>query len=349
MARTYPVNVRVTTGQTNIPENVTKNIIMIDPMETPCLSSMRRRKTRTKVFECFNDSLNAPKENAVAEGADAEFIAEGVVIREKARTQLMDKAYTVSDAAQISSHYGYASQAAYIRGKRAKELKRDMEKALVTNRSSVKPVAGDGSAAGTGAVASQTASISAWIKTNLFSRYTNAVFSDKGGYDSTTELTEKYVLNPANPADGDKTQFSEAAVKHMVGELIKHTDMVHVQQIYLGLGNKQRASQVLMGIAPFRQNNPPSRNALRAVATVSVYVSDFGTHRILYNRWMPDDWAMYLDPRYWRLRFFEQFNRKRLARTGHARKEMLSVEFGLECLNEKTSGLQVGFTDGRYA
>ena len=343
MARTYPANVRVTVGQTNIPENVTSRIINIDPMETPCLSSMRRRKTRTKVFECFNDSLLAPVDNAVPEGADAEYIAEGVVIREKARTQLMDKAYTISDAAQISSHYGYASQNAYIRGKRAKELKRDMEKALVTNRSSVKPAG-----VGAGSTAGETASISAWIKTNLFSRYTNAVFSDKGGYDAPTELTNKFVLNPAAPLDADKTQFSEAAVKHMVGELIKHTDMVHVQQIYLGLGNKQRASQVLMGIAPFRQNNPPSRNALRAVATVSVYVSDFGTHRILYNRWMPDDWAMYLDPRYWRLRFFEQFNRKRLARTGHARKEMLSVEFGLECLNEKTSGLQVGFTDGRY-
>jgi hypothetical protein len=83
-----------------------------------------------------------------------------------------------------------------------------------------------------------------------------------------------------------------------------------------------------------------------AVNAVDVYVSDFGTFRIVPDRNLATDGpgdnagnVFFLDMDYWSVAWLRPFQTVDLAKTGDSIKQLLLAEFGLISKNEKSSGI----------
>ena len=335
----------LTVTRSNIREEVANIIYNISPMKTPLMSMMRRERTRNIEFQIPQDELRDPVENAQLEGDEASFEPSAPVRIIKSHVQLFDDALLVSDTAVAVSNYGYRSELSYQLGKRGQEIKLDMERAIARNRGAVKRVVEASQAANRPAqntqVAGKTAGMPAWIASN-FKSLKAANQSTPGGYQPGTGKVDAYNRNTT----GDDVGFTEQDIRDMLVNLIEDMDDLGTSVIMMGIRNRERASRKLAGIAAFRADGGRSRGARTAVASVDFYRSDFGLHRLMFNRWMDPSNMFFLDMKYWALRYLQQFDILPIARTGHGRKRLLKAELGTCCKHEKTQGILVDVSDG---
>ena len=121
-----------------IREDLQDKIYMVSPEATPVLSAIRRFKTTQKLHEWQRDTLATPnKDNAVIEGDDRAGTALTATSRVANTTQLMDKVAVVSSTNEKSKSAGRSSEMKYQIAKAFKELKRDVEAAIVSNNPAV--------------------------------------------------------------------------------------------------------------------------------------------------------------------------------------------------------------------
>ena len=73
-------------------------------------------------------------------------------------------------------------------------------------------------------------------------------------------------------------------------------------------------------------------------------MSDFGEVSLVYSRFSRSRSALVVDPDMWKLCYYQPFKAEALAKTGHAERKLLSVEFTLEACNEKSSGCVADLT-----
>ena len=69
----------------------------------------------------------------------------------------------------------------------------------------------------------------------------------------------------------------------------------------------------------------------------NIYVSDFGVHKVILNRYGRDSVVLCLDPSMWAIRFLREFKSRPLARTGDAEKRQIIAEWALVCRNPLAS------------
>jgi hypothetical protein len=105
----------------------------------------------------------------------------------------------------------------------------------------------------------------------------------------------------------------------------------------VGPFNKQ-AFSAFGGIATLYREATSTANGTRIVGAADVYVSDFGEHRIVPNRFMRDRTALVLDMDYWSVNYLRKFENNEIAKTGDADKRQLVAEYTLVCRNELASG-----------
>ena len=79
-------------------------------------------------------------------------------------------------------------------------------------------------------------------------------------------------------------------------------------------------------------------------AVIDVYVSDFGTLKLVPNRvqaYEPyaKNCAFVLDPEYWKVAYLRGFTEEKLAKTGDSMKGLVLVECTLEARQPKSSGM----------
>jgi len=70
----------------------------------------------------------------------------------------------------------------------------------------------------------------------------------------------------------------------------------------------------------------------------SLYISDFGEHRIVPNRFSRNRTALVLDMDYWAVAYLTKVKQKEIARTGTAEKRLVDVNFCLVSRNHAASG-----------
>ena len=76
----------------------------------------------------------------------------------------------------------------------------------------------------------------------------------------------------------------------------------------------------------------------RLTAAFDVYVSDFGTHRIVPNRFSREDTCFVLTPGMWAIDWLRSYRTYDLARTGDAERKMIICQYTLRSSNEAASG-----------
>ena len=314
-----PTNTRLTFSAVGIREDLSNIIYNIAPTETPFLSGCGRETADNTFFEWQTDDLTAAAASRSLEGDDPASLAVAEPTRVGNYTQISVKAVQTSGTAEAVDFAGRKSSQAYQLAKRAKEMKRDMEKMLMDN------VARNAGAAGTARV---TAGLAAWVATN---------YHTLGGAPSPPGLGSASSGNGTDTAsDATSTgTLTEAGMKTVIKECFDSGGTPDT--ILVGSSNKQvisALSQTVSSLSTAADKAAPAS----VVASVDVYVSDFGTFKIIPDRFQRARDCWFIDFDFWAVAYLRPFQTETLAKTGDSIKQMLIAEYGLMSKNQAANG-----------
>jgi len=298
-----------------IREDLSNIITNIAPEETPYLSNIGRESISNSLFEFQSDTLAAAAANKQIEGDDvASFDAVTATVRLQNYAQISRKTIILSATEEVVNKAGRRSELAYQIAKRSSELKRDQEFTMLN---------GAVAAAGSTSVARGTASLQAWVKTNV---------------DKQTDGTNPSYTTLPNSArtDGTVRTFTETILKNVIQQVWAAGGTPKI--LMVGPVNKQRVSG-FSGIASSRFNINGGDKPATLVGAVDLYVSDFGNVATVANRFQRERDAWVLDPEYAKMVVLRPYQQVELAKTGDAEKRMLLVEWGHKVLAENAHGL----------
>ena len=307
-----PTNTFATYEAVGNREDLSDVIYRIDPTDTPFMTGCERTNATAVNHEWQTQALAAVDTgNYVLEGDDATTDAATPTVRLGNVCQISDKVARVTGTQQAVEHSGRDDELAYQEMLKGLELKRDMETLLVgVNVAKV---------AGSDAVARKTASILSWIKTNTSK---GAGGADPAAADGTGTRT-----------DGTQRAFTEANLKTVLQSIWNSGGKPDT--IMLGGFNKQVMSTFTGRATPTEETK-----SKKIVAAVDAYESDFGTVKVVPNRFQRARDVLVLEIDKWAVAYLS--GRKMisipLAKTGDSDRRQMLSEYALEARNEKASG-----------
>lgn len=297
-------------------EDLANIIYDISPMDTPFLSQASKSSASGVFHEWQTDVLAAAAANRKIEGDDATADAFTATTRVGNYCQISAKTISVSGTQRAVNSAGRADEYSYQLAKRGRELKRDMELALVQNQAS--------SAGGVG-TARSLASLESWLATNKTSVGTGTAQTTPG-YSSGTV---------AAPTDSTvQGTFTRAALNDVIQKC--WTQGGDPKIIMVGPFNKTIASG-FSSIATMYKNVGAGQQG-EILAGADLYVSDFGQHQIVPNRFQRDRTVLVLDMEYLGVATLRNMETTPLAKTGDSDRTQLLAEYTLVVKNERASG-----------
>jgi len=319
-------NTSTTYSSVAIREDLSDVIYNIAPMDTPFLSGCAKMSADNTKFEWQTDTITAGAANRQLEGDDSpDATARSLPTRLDNYTQISRYIAQTSGTDDAVDYAGHGKHQAYMLAKMGKRMKRDMEVMLTQNI--VKAV---GSTSG----ARATAGVPSWINTAH-------VAGGASGSPTAGSLGTTAMVNNTNTA-----ACTEANIKATIKESYDaggQPDMMLVPSA---------VKQTISGLSSSAGPGIPARNPVSgkggatAIAAVDIYVSDFGTFKIVPDRNLSADGpgsvaanVFFLDMDYWGIAWLRPFQTVTLAKTGDAEKQMLLGEYGLVSKNEKASGI----------
>jgi hypothetical protein len=236
-----------------IREDLADIIYSISPTETPFMSGVAKTRATNTSHQWQTDALAAVAANAKVEGATITYPTLSATTKETNYTQISTKAVQVSGTNDAVTSAGRNNELAYQVAKSAKELKRDMETALLSNVAS---------AAGDATTARTLGGVQTWIETNV----------DAGAGGSGAG-------NGAARVDGTQRAFTEDQLKSVLRACFNEGG--NPNMVMVGAFNKQKLSGFTGGSTRFDQAEDR-----RLVTSIDVYESDFGTLQVAPNRFI---------------------------------------------------------------
>ena len=251
------------------------------------------------------------------EGDDATTDALAATARVHNFTQIMDKVILLSGTQSAVDAAGRADEMAYQIAKKSKELKKDMEFALIKENLSV---------VGTATAARELGSISTWIATNGSAGASGGALS--AGFNAATGLTRA-------TASGTDRNITEDILKSVIKDVYEaggDLDMFVVPP------------SVKQTVSTFNANTTRFGPAGEKVeyAAIDVYSSDFGDIQVVPNRIMAltnEKMCFLLQRDMLAAAYLRDFSINELAKTGDSERVQLLVEWTLEMRNEKAHGI----------
>ena len=312
---TIVANTFTTFDAKGIREDLSNVITNIAPEETPYMSNIGRESVSNSLYEWQTDTLASAAANKQLEGDDVtSFDAVVATVRLQNYAQISRKTIVLSATEETVNKAGRKSELAYQIAKRGAELKRDQEFTMLN---------GAVAAAGNTTTARGTASLGAFVKTNV-DMQTN------GANPSYTTLP-----NSAR-TDGNVRTFTETILKNVIQQTWAAGGTP--KMLMVGPVNKQRVSG-FSGIASSRFNIDGGAKPATLVGAVDIYVSDFGNIQVIANRFQRERDAWVIDPDMAKMTTLRPYQQVELAKTGDAEKRMLIVEWGHKVLAENGMGL----------
>ena len=311
-----PTNTVTTFSVIGNREDLANIIYDISPMDTPFLSQATKSRAAAVYHEWQTDALEAAGANRKIEGDDATANTFVATTRVGNYCQISAKTISVSGTQRAVNSAGRADEFSYQLAKRGREIKRDMEFALTRNQAS--------SAGGTG-TARSLASLESWLATNKTSVGT-------GTAQTTPGFSSGTVLAPTDSTV--QGTFTRASLNDVIQKC--WTEGGDPKIIMVGPFNKTVAS-TFSNIATLYKNVPGNSQGT-ILAGADLYVSDFGQHQIVPNRFQRDRTVLVLDMEYLGVATLRDMETTPLAKTGDSDRTQLLTEFTLVVKNEKASG-----------
>ena len=304
---------------TGIREDLSDIIYNISPTDTPFMSGIGKTKATNTKYEWQTDSLGAVAANAAVEGAAISYGSLTSTTREFDYTQISTKAIQVTGTDDAVNTAGRNTELAYQVAKAAKEIKRHMENAHLSNTAKAE---GDNTTART------LGGLPTWISTN--------VSAGAGGSGAGSGAAR---------TNGTQRAFTETLLRSALKDTWVSGGNPNV--IMLNGFNKQKLSFFTGGATRFDKAEDR-----RLMTSIDVYESDFGTMQVTPNRWIrktaasakrgQDVYLLEMD--FWAVAFLRDFKLQNPAQTADADQRFMVVEYTLEAKNEASSGMVTDVT-----
>ena len=293
------------------PRDLSKLIFDVSPTDTPFLTMCGRTTASQTLHEWQTDALTAPGSNAQKEGIDVTTFAGSNTTELSNKTQILMKAVNVSGTAQAVVQNGVTRQYTHQMALRMKEIKKDLEFALLSNQL----------AAGESTSGRLMTGLPSWLTTNF------------AGAASGTAATSSSACTA-----GTARVPTEAMLKALLTSIYNAGG--NPNTIMMAPDIRVKMSEVLTG----GSTKMEKAEMKKATAVIDVYVSDFGSLKLVPNRVQAyvtysKACAFVLDPEYWKVAYLRPFQEQRLAVTGDSEKGFIVAEATLEARNEASSGV----------
>lgn len=331
-------NTRTTYSAIGIREDLSNIIYNISPMDTPFMSSIGKGSCDNTLFEWQTDELAAAAANQKLEGDDS---MDALAVAEPRRlqnyAQISYKAVQTSGTAEAVDFAGRKSSQAYQLAKRAKEIKRDMEKMLLSE---------DLAVAGGTSTARKTAAVMSWLGT--------ASAGTSNIVDGSASPVVG-IVNQGSPAAGYPNGTSVAAPSGADAVLTMAMINLAMERCFENGGEpteimcdaslKQKISSLGGSVIADLQKEAPGAAPATAINAIDVLVTDFGTLKIVPSRLCLPNQLYFFDYDFWSIDYLRPFQTETLAKTGDSMKQLLIAEYGLRAKNGLANAAVIGVKD----
>jgi hypothetical protein len=310
-----PTGVYVTFSSAGLREDLENVIYDISPTDTPFMSMGGRMDAIAVNHEWQTDALASAADNFNEEGATLTAAEPAATTRVGNICQISLKTTLVSGTLDAVSKAGRREELAYQMSKRSKELKRDMERAMVGVNQSKTAMAADSTVRKLG-------SLSSWVTTNA-SVGSGGTAAGAGG-------------NGTARTDGTARTFTDALLKASI--LSAYDEGADIKYLMMAPSQKQTFSSFVgvggaSGVSNF--NDVADQ---RIIGGMDVYVSDFGEMAVVPNRFQRSRDVWLLDPEYYGVAYLRPFFQREVASTSDGEQRAIIAEYTLVCKNEKALG-----------
>lgn len=279
-------------------EDVINNV---SPTDTPLYTMAKKKKASAKYHQWQVESLAGATHNAQVEGDDASYGTLAATTTIGNYCQIARKTVGLSGTLEAVKKYGRKSEIAHQLLKAGKELKRDIEVALVRNK---------GTEDGASGTARVMAGFESYIKGNNIK--SNAGQTTPGF--SSGSVTA--------PTDGTATTFLESDLK--LALTAAWTDGGDPSVIMMNATNKTRFDS-FSGIAT-KYNQVSGATQADIIGAADVYVSSYGNHKVVLNRHQRSQAVLCIDPDYVSVATLRPISQEKMAKTGDSEKYMMVWE-----------------------
>lgn len=294
-------------------EDLSDIINDVSPAETPLLTMMGRTKATSTKHEFLVDALAAAADNKALEGGDATGVAAAARTRRDNYCQILTKTPVVSGTQESVDKAGIKSEMAYQMARRMKEIKKDLEYAMI-GQSNVK-------VAGNTTTAREMASLDAYMVTN------NVVVSPSTA--PTGDGTD------VSDFAGTNTAFTEAILNTALTNLYTNSGGASAVNLLCTSGQKKVFSTFVGNATRFVDSSGDKK----LVAAVDIYVGDFHTVKAVTSRQAATGRAYLIDPEYLKLAELRKIHSFDLAKNGDSVRKQILWECTLEVSNEKAHAM----------
>ena len=299
-----------------IREDLADVIYNIAPTETPFMSNASKGSATNTLHQWNTDGLSPVAVNAQVEGDNVDGAALTDVERLTNYTQICHKAVTISGTDDAVNNAGMGKQMAYQMAKSGKEIKRDMENAMV----GIEQI----KVAGNASTARKSASVGTWYGGNIIGSggATAANNFAKNGSPSATATG-----NGATAiAGGTNRTYTEDLLK---AGLVKAFDLGGNPDTVLMTASHKQLASAFNGVATKYKDASDKVS----IGTTDIYVSDFGEVAFVPDRFQNANRVDILQMDMWSVDFLRPFQTKDLAKTGDSDKKMMLAEWTLTAKN----------------
>lgn len=298
-----PTNTILTTAITGNREDLSPLIYRITPTVTPFFSMAAKAKATNTLHEWQTQDLASAANNAQAEGDTLTAKTLTATARLNNRCQISAKSVSVSGTQQAMKHAGVKDEMAYQLSMISLELKRDIETGLTQNNV-------------TATAPRQSRGLVGWVVDNV----------DTGaGY-----AAASYTGNTAQ-TDGTQAAFTEARLKNVLQKIF--TAGGEPDTVMVGPAQKQTFSTFSGNATRFDKSEDA-----KLYAAIDVYVSDFGTLKVVPNRFQRARDVFVLQSDKVAVAYLRPFQTIELAQTGDAILREVLAEYTLEMRAPKAHG-----------
>lgn len=319
-----PTNTFLTFAAIGNREDLTDVIWNISPIDLPLQANIGKTKATATLHEWQFDLLAAAAANAQLEGDDQSnwtYTAAVATVRLTNRCQISYKNVLVSGTQDAVNKAGRKKEITLQLMKRSKELKRDCEFVLLA----------------TSASTSGSATIGRVLR-SLTNYYGN---SSGAGIPSSTNVSRG-----TSGSSGTATQgVTDGTVRPLTESLLKTV----IQAVWTNGGDPDL---IMPGpfnktvISTFTGNNTRIQDTAdgKLNSAIDVYVSDFGTHKVVANKFSRDRDLHILTTDLLAVADLRPFQTLDLAKTGDSEKGMVLREYTLEVRNDSGLGIVADLT-----
>lgn len=295
-------------------EDIESSIWDLFADETWALTNLDTVEATGVYHEWLLDTLAAPGANINIEGDEDAYTTLVSPVRVGNYCQIFRKTFIVSGTQEKVKKAGRATEAARESIKKMREMKNDIEWALVRNQASSVGAAGTGRS---------LASMESWI-----TQQTRATTTASA---ATTGFSAGVV---AAPTDGTTTAaLTEGALRTALQS--SWAAGGNPSTILVGAGQKN-VIDTIPGIAT-RFVDVSKTNQASITGSANLYVTSYGTHKVVLHRHVRNSVVLCLDQEYWSLAYLRKPFMEKMAKTGDAEKYAMRAELTLVSRNHQAN------------